>query len=120
MAIEPVEWRPHWPHEKVDETRCRAAIWHGRGQSYQCQRKVEEGEKWCYQHTVKAIERREKRSEKKSEEYFNNIQSVRQRPYFECLNILRSIDTTLMDPDADEFRRRACNLIEKKMREETA
>lgn len=49
--IDPFRYKPHWPHQTIDEARCRAAVADG-GRSvgfHQCRRKPTSGE-WCKQH----------------------------------------------------------------------
>jgi len=54
------EWTPHWEHETIDESCCRASVADGgRGVgSHQCRNKAKYDGKWCGTHRPGAAEER--------------------------------------------------------------
>jgi len=52
MKQETHRWKPHWEHERVDESRCRASVSRGRMGLSQCSKKPRKGTEWCGSHTV--------------------------------------------------------------------
>lgn len=57
------EWKPHWDHERVDETYCRASVHdEGRGVGFhQCGNRAKYDGKWCGIHCPGAAEERERK-----------------------------------------------------------
>lgn len=55
MSREPHRWKPHWSHERVDETKCRASVSAGRIGLKQCGNKPKAGTEWCGKHTVEEV-----------------------------------------------------------------
>ncbi len=65
----PFEWKPHWDHEKVDETKCRAGVHDATGVGFhQCTRKAKVDGKWCKQHSPEEEKRRREESDKRWDE----------------------------------------------------
>jgi hypothetical protein len=53
------------PQDGIDQTRCRAAVVHGRGGSYQCAVRPRLGSEWCAIHHPEASQRRRERMKAK-------------------------------------------------------
>lgn len=108
-------YKPHWSHEKIDETCCRASVPDPgiRCSDHQCQRTPPEGSEWCWQHSPEAEAERRAKSEAKYQAEVDGRAAKAKAPYNRCIFLLNSVKIELMDPDADEFRRRAIRLIEK-------
>lgn len=61
-------WRPHWKHEKVDMSCCRAPVRVGPAGHSQCSRRgivEEDGVLWCKQHAPSVVRARDEAREDK-------------------------------------------------------